>query len=73
VGYSGVETGSGIQYTITQMYEPGETVCDIGMTFNNAHWKHNPDPGNENSNENGNSGEQSSEFMVTLVSTAVVA
>ena len=76
VGYSGVKTGSGIQYTITQMYEPGETVCDIGMTFNNAHWKHNPDPGNGNGNENGNSEhsqERSSEFMVTLVSTAVVA
>ena len=70
VEYSGVKTDSGIQYTITQMYEPGETVCDIGMTFNNAHWKHNPDPGNENSNE---SPERSSEFMVTLVSTAVVA
>ena len=73
MGYSGVKTGSGIQYTITQMYEPGETVCDIGMTFNNAHWKHNPDPGNGNGNENDNSGERSSEFMVTLVSTAVVA
>lgn len=86
VGYSGVKTGSGIQYTVTQMYEPGETVCDIGMTFNNAHWRPNPghgngngngnDNGNETSNENGNSGhspERSSEFMVTLVSTAVVA
>lgn len=67
-GYSGVETGSGIHYTVTRTYEPGETVCDIDMTFRMP----NPDP------DNGNvtsipSPERSSEFMVTLVSTAVIA
>lgn len=68
--YLGEMVDSGIQYTVTRTCDPAETIQNIGLTFNNAHWKNNPSPGNGNGNR-GSSPERSSEFRVTLVSTTV--
>ena len=78
VNYVGYETGSGIQYTVNQAYEPGDNIYNIGMTFDNKQWYNDVNLGDDSvtgdMSENFDlSPERSSEFRVTLVSTMVVA